>query len=203
MKDKKRIISIILLGVSLLLASLVYLIPSFSWIDNTILDVFSRLRYPLITNLFLIFTTFGDFITIVILLFLSLIFIKKPKKCLVLVSSVSLVALINQLLKHLIKRPRPEIFFHITENGYSFPSGHSMASAFFYGFLLLIILNSDLSDKNKKIAKFILIPLIILIGLSRIYFHVHYPSDVIAGLSLGMLLVIIIWPLYKKISIKE
>ena len=88
---------------------------------------------------------------------------------------------LNQFLKHIVQRPRPTEYRIIDERGYSFPSGHSMASAAFYGFLIYLIYKKVKSKKLKigLIAFFtFLIP---LIGCSRIYLGVHYTSDVLAG----------------------
>lgn len=203
MKKHKKIIIIVVLLLLILFSFLIYYIPSLNWIDRAVSNVFVRIRCPLLTYLFYFFTTFGNFLSITLILLVAILLVRKLKNCLILTTSVGLVALLNYFIKIIIKRPRPEVFHFITEIGYSFPSGHSMSSSFFYGFLLLIILDSNLSCKIKKIAKIIIVPLIILIGISRIYFNVHYLSDVIAGLSMGSLALFIIWPLYQKIIIKE
>jgi len=181
-----------------LLGYLIFKIPSFSWIDQGILNFFGKLRCPFATNYFYICTTFGSALLIIALLII-LFFIIKNKKCnLILMLSLILVSLSNRILKFLVKRPRPELFFKIEESGYSFPSGHSMASAFFYGFLILLILNSNLSKKVKTAGVIVLSILILSIGMSRIYFQVHYPSDVLAGFSLGFLALLFVWPIYEK-----
>lgn len=96
------------------------------------------------------------------------------------------IALINQILKRLVQRPRPNEFRIIEETGYSFPSGHSMASAAFYGFLIYLI-NKKLKNKKIKIALISALSiLIILIGMSRIYLGVHYTSDVYAGFAISI-----------------
>ena len=69
----------------------------------------------------------------------------------------------------------------ITENGYSFPSGHAMAALGFYGFIIYLLWHMNLRKKVKIIFSVLLSILIILIGMSRIYLGVHYASDVFAG----------------------
>lgn len=84
--------------------------------------------------------------------------------------------------------------------GYSFPSGHSMVSMAFYGFLIYLIYNNI---KNKYI-KWILISslsiLIILIGISRIYLGVHYTSDVLAGFLLSISYLVIYTRIVKEVT---
>ena len=99
---------------------------------------------------------------------------------------------INQIIKHLIKRPRPPVEERlITQNGYSFPSGHSMMALCLYGVLIYFVM-TKVKDKKKKIFLVSILSLIILlIGLSRIYVRVHYPSDVAAGFLITISILVI------------
>ncbi|MEC4630607.1 phosphatase PAP2 family protein, partial [Bacillus safensis] len=67
------------------------------------------------------------------------------------------------------------------ESGYSFPSGHAMVAASFYGFLAYMLKQADLK-KSQRYAFTVLNALIVfLVGCSRIYLGVHYATDVIGG----------------------
>ena len=93
---------------------------------------------------------------------------------------------LNQILKYIVQRNRPEGYRLIDESGYSFPSGHSMVSTAFYGFLIYLVIKKV---KNKYLKNFLVILLsilIILIGFSRVYLGVHYASDVIAGFFISI-----------------
>jgi undecaprenyl-diphosphatase len=94
--------------------------------------------------------------------------------------------LANEGLKQIFRRPRPNIHRIVQVSDFSFPSGHSMVSFCFYGFVLcLVIANSR--DNIKKLLLSVLIPILVLsIGFSRIYLGVHYTSDVLAGLLGGL-----------------
>ncbi len=91
-------------------------------------------------------------------------------------------------LKIAFKRIRPEPFFDtILPASYSFPSGHSLASFCFYGALAAIITVRVEKLWLKIIVWTAAAFLILLIGISRIYLGVHYPSDVLAGFVVGLI----------------
>lgn len=91
----------------------------------------------------------------------------------------------NDFLKELFKRQRPDILPLIEQGGYSFPSGHSMGSFIFYGALSFMLFRLLKEKWKKMIAAVLAGCMILLVGLTRIYLGVHYPSDVIAGFSIG------------------
>lgn len=101
-------------------------------------------------------------------------------------TNLILISIINVILKNLIQRPRPTIYPLILETGYSFPSGHSMASMAFYGYLIYLIYKHISNTNLKYTLMFMLGILIILIGISRVYLGVHYISDVIAGFLISI-----------------
>ncbi|MGL5515135.1 MAG: phosphatase PAP2 family protein, partial [Sporomusa sp.] len=94
-------------------------------------------------------------------------------------------AALNLLLKHLFQRARPDMFQVIQESGYSFPSGHAMASVYFYGMAAFLIMRTVAKWRWRLVVATLAVFLIIAIGISRIYLGVHYPSDVIAGYAAG------------------
>ncbi|TXC92699.1 phosphatase PAP2 family protein [Metabacillus litoralis] len=99
--------------------------------------------------------------------------------------------LLTTLLKHLYARDRPSINPEIDAIGYSFPSGHSMGSLIFYGFIAYFIVRSS----RKKVLKWFVILtaglVVIWIGSTRIYLGAHYPSDVLAGHLAGAIWLIL------------
>ena len=95
-------------------------------------------------------------------------------------------ALLNHIFKKIVQRPRPTGYRLIEEDGYSFPSGHSMISAAFYGFFIYLIFK-NVKNKYLKWGSISLLSLLIcLIGISRIYLGVHYTSDVMAGFVISI-----------------
>lgn len=94
-------------------------------------------------------------------------------------------SLLTVLLKHFFSRERPSINETIDAVGYSFPSGHSMGSLIFYGFLIYLVIRTRQAPWLQWASVFGLSVLIVLIGISRIYLGAHFPSDVIAGYIAG------------------
>ena len=105
------------------------------------------------------------------------------------------VTVINQAIKHIVRRPRPNVLRLVEE---SFPSGHSMVSMAFYGIVIYLVYK-NVSNKYLKWLLITLLSLLILsIGFSRIYVGVHYFTDVAGGFLLGLAYLIIYINIYNK-----
>ena len=106
------------------------------------------------------------------------------------VGGASVVAL---ALKQLLVRPRPDLLAIVSETTFSFPSGHSALSLAFYGILIYFLLRCSCDVWAKYVGVFAAVVVIALVGFSRIYLGVHWPSDVIGGyvLTAGWLYVVI------------
>lgn len=156
-----------------------------------------------ITPVAIVITNLGGAITLIGLTIIFLLIIKNKKISLSILLNLGISAFLNILLKNIIQRPRPDEFRLISETGYSFPSGHSMVSMAYYGYLIYLIFKFV---KNKKLKTFlitILCILILSIGISRIYLGVHYTSDVIAGFVLSISYLIIYTSIIKKYIIER
>lgn len=112
-------------------------------------------------------------------------------------------------LKNAFQRARPEPFFEtVLPASYSFPSGHSLMSFCFYGVLAAIITRRINRRSIQIIIWAAAVLLIALIGLSRIYLGVHYPSDVLAGYTTALIWVVAVavtdrFLQYRKSNSKE
>lgn len=97
----------------------------------------------------------------------------------------------NWLMKHAVMRPRPKVHHLVTASGYSFPSGHSVGSAAFFIILMLLIILLIKNQTAKTILIIISLFCPLLIGYTRIFTHVHYPSDVLGGWLEGITFVLL------------
>ena len=134
-----------------------------------------------VTPIMKIITFFGGATCLIGLTILLFIIIKNKKIGLLIGINLVTITILNQIFKFILQRPRPTEFRIINETGYSFPSGHSMISMAFYGFLIYLIYKYVKNKKLKYISITLISILIIFIGISRIYLGVHYTSDVLAG----------------------
>ena len=100
--------------------------------------------------------------------------------------SITGAAVLNQVVKQIFERARPTLFPHLqVATGYSFPSGHSQAALAFYSVLAYLVARR-LAPK-WRIPVYIAATLwILLVGLSRNYLEVHYPSDVLAAFAVTL-----------------
>ena len=143
-------------------------------------------------------TQFGNTIPVIIITLLIMILLPKKKDMFLVGFNTIITVSSNQILKHIICRPRPSHLRLISEGGYSFPSGHAMISICLYG-LLIYLVNKFIKNKILKVLLTVLLMLIIIcIGLSRIYVGVHYPSDILGGYLLSLAILITNIPLVNK-----
>lgn len=157
-------------------------------IDKSIIEfVRDYLHNPFLDKIMPFITSLGNIGLIWIIISIILLMSKKYRKAGILViCSLIINAVLGELvLKNIIRRPRP--FMEISNINllipkpitYSFPSGHTASSFAAIGALFKTIDN-----------KMILIPVVILgllIAFSRLYLMVHYPSDILGGIILGLI----------------
>ncbi len=163
------------------------------WLNN--FDHF--IAAPLLASRSLEKTTFYSYTTdmggtlfiLLMTLLVSLYFILKKKDFKTAYWYIFHVAIgagvLNQVVKLIFQRTRPTIEHLVLQDGYSFPSGHSMASLICYGGIVLLIFHLNQNKWIKFLACLFATVLIIAVGISRIYLGVHFPSDVLAGFCLA------------------
>ena len=182
-------------------------------------DVFNKeimegdiIGYNIISNLLIsstvtpvarVITLLGGTIFIISSAVLLFIIIKNKKIGFLILANLAIVAALNQLLKHILKRPRPTGYRLIEVSGYSFPSGHSMVSMAYYGFLIYLIYKYVKNKYIKWISICILSIFICLIGISRIYLGVHYTSDVLAGFLISITYLIMYIEIVNKFVLEK
>jgi undecaprenyl-diphosphatase len=173
------------------LAVLLLIVTGFTrQVDKAVNDSISFLRTPALTAIMKIFTSLGTCYLMPVLFFVLLIllfFLSRWKAALFL--SIAMGAgFVSEIIKTLIHRARPENGI-IPETGYSFPSQHATFSAIYF-LAIWYIFGNDIKNKRVRLLLFSAnVMMFLIIGFSRIYLGVHWPSDVVAGWTLGIAIV--------------
>ena len=186
LKNYKWLICFICLFCFLLLAEDVFTKEIIQMDDIVYKFIASHFISNSLTPIVKIITFFGSATWIVIFTIILFVIIRNKRQNILLGTNLCIVTIINQILKHIFRRSRPTEFRIIDESGYSFPSGHSMVSMAFYGYLIYLVYKNIKNKYLKWILIIVLSILIILIGISRIYLGVHYTSDVLGGYLLSV-----------------
>jgi len=123
-----------------------------------------------------------------------LLMIRRPATALLIFVAVAGGQMLSSLLKAGIDRPRPDLVSHlVNETSFSFPSGHAMLSAVTY-LTLGSLAARFLHGRTTKIFVLCLAVLTtVLVGISRVYLGVHWPSDVLAGWCAGFAWAMLCW----------
>ncbi len=172
-------------------------------IDVYILSKISLLVNDKLTVIMKLVTSLCSPIFMLVLIVLAFILFKDKRLALGVLMALIFSVVSNLALKSFFSRERPLEFMLIDESGYSFPSGHSMVSIAFYGFLIYLCYKLIKNKKLKVIAIFSLSLIIALIAFSRLYLGVHYPTDVLAGLTSGYVFLGVYIIIFKRYIMKE
>ncbi|WP_270736972.1 phosphatase PAP2 family protein [Streptococcus anginosus] len=138
-------------------------------------------------------------ITWVVVLVGLFLYKKWWSEAILLAGNLALTGILVALLKNVYQRPRPALQHLVVESGFSFPSGHALASTLIFGTLLIIVSQRVQTVQTKRLLQGLLIAMILLIAMSRVYLGVHYPTDVLGSLLLGVGILYIEFPYYDKV----
>ena len=173
-----------------------------SLIDDPVRNAVISTRSDWLTPVMKAITYMGNWQTITVICLILLAFRKTRLTYGVPLSIGALfVSLANKGIKAIVMRPRPDqAMFLIEQGGWSFPSGHSITSMFFYGMAIWLIRRNVTDPGLADILTVLLAIPMLLIGVSRVYLGVHYPTDVLAGWCLGVLVIAAIAEIIKRAS---
>jgi undecaprenyl-diphosphatase len=144
-----------------------------AWLEHALLDITALGGYVILGML-------------VIGVAIYLLAAGKRGTALLVVGAVGSGTLLSETLKLGFARPRPDLVAHLAEvQSASFPSGHAMISAIAYLTLGVLLTRAHRQRRTKIIIMSYAILLTLMIGLSRVYLGVHWPTDVLAGWALG------------------
>lgn len=180
-------------------------------LDEQILDAFIDMREPAFSGLVKAITFCGDVKVVAVICVILIILPGRMKVGLPVALMTGAGALVHMAVKAIVQRPRPdELLWLIEEDDYSFPSGHSNVSMLFYVALAVILGRILIAHDRRILAAFLRIVFVlfaVLIGLSRPYLGVHYPTDIFGGWMLALLLAVLfffvydyLWPAKWRIS---
>jgi len=162
-----------------------------SWlreVDLSILHALRELESSGLTSFFRMITHMGSTLGILVVTLLAVLWSVYKRRWLDALHVVVAVVgswQLNNLLKHLFQRPRPDILHLAEADGFSFPSGHAMIGISTYAVLAFLISRAVRGAGGPTTVAVAFGLLILLIGLSRIYLGVHYPTDIAAGYAAG------------------
>ena len=185
---KNKVLATIIFIISIILGIVVlkgYLIN----LDSFIYDLIIKLKCPFFTNVFKVISFLFSTYAVIFYCILILIFLRDKKYsyfiCLTMIGEV----LLNNIIKIIFKRPRPNNLALVIENTYSFPSGHTMAAC------IITYLIGNYIAKQYPTKKYLItsleIIIILLVGISRIYLGVHYFTDIIGAILISIAIILI------------
>jgi undecaprenyl-diphosphatase len=158
--------------------------------DTVIRTAVHQLSSPVLTRIMEAFSFLGEAAVLVVMSALTIILLscfRQAREAALLAVTMLGAAGLDAALKYVFHRQRPVPFFGISPRSYSFPSGHALASFCFYATVALI-LSAHVRRRSLRLSIWIAALLLIaMIGFSRVYLGVHYPSDVIAGYCAAVL----------------
>lgn len=180
---------------------LIFLLLLLSYKSQTIEKFDEWMKELFFGNDFIIFFHyFGELkiVSIICLILIILFSVKgKYREIFLITMSTGIGFLINQIIKNLVKRARPDIPNQLST--FSFPSAHAMVSLLYILPICYLMINKIQSQKMKYFIWIVGIALFILVGLSRVAESRHFASDVLAGWSLGFTWFLICLYFYKKL----
>jgi len=203
------VVSIVTLGLLASAATLILLTeghqeiiePQTQGIDLALLNQTHTFASPTATAFMQGITTLGSAqgLTIVVLVAAVILFLRRAwVEALGLIAAFAGAGLLDAGLKLWFHRDRPSVEWALArESTFSFPSGHATLSLVIYGMILYLTLRLSHSRVLDVTATLIALPLIVVIGVSRVYLGVHYPSDILAGYLAGA-----IWLLAVIVSLE-
>jgi undecaprenyl-diphosphatase len=159
-------------------------------LDSLILTAVAKLRRPWLTGVAVDVTALGSLALVALIsvvaicIFLSLE--NRPAAWQLFLNSVG-AGIWTGITKNVFERARPEEVTQLVQvSGFSYPSGHSLVSASLYLTIALLAARHLPTRKGRVLLFVLAIAIILLVGMSRMYLGVHYPSDVASGVLLGI-----------------
>ena len=191
---KKRLIILLSL---LVILTICVLLDLTGVIDYNVYNLLSTNEIEFVTAFFNVVTSLASSEAIIIIT-LALIFLLNTnhERLFVIINTIISAGIII-VSKNIFLRERPLIGSELLLS-YSFPRGHSLIATTYYGFLIYLLKRSKCKEEYKVIGTTLLTTLIVLICLSRLVLNVHYVTDVIGGVILGLVILFVLIYFFEK-----
>ena len=158
--------------------------------DEAVLRWMSAHHSKALDGIMLELTTLGTGTVLMMIVCVSALFLTLTRhrySALLLLVATAGGLILDTVLKLQFNRPRPHVFIWGTQAfGSSFPSGHAMGATITYSTVAYLAARLHRRAWARWLTMSVALLVILLIGMSRIYLGVHYPSDVVAGIILGL-----------------
>ena len=180
--------------------------------DEAVRSLVHQSASPMLTSVMQIASFLGSTVflsTFGIFIFFAFVLFRRYRAATIFAVTMVGASVLLFTLKAVVRRTRPEPFFEtLLPASYSFPSGHSLLSFCFFGSLAAILTARVEARLLRAMIWLCAALLVALIGLSRVYLGVHYPSDVLAGYAAALIWVVAVAVTdrllqFRKSKIKE
>ncbi len=133
-----------------------------------------------------IVTNLGGVLAFASFLFVLFLVISNRKVGFLMSINLFIAYIFSVLFKNVFRRERPLEMLVDKPFDFSFPSGHTICSIVFYGFLIYVVSKLVKNVNIRRLINFFLVIIIVLVPFSRVYLGVHFLTDVLAGVILGI-----------------
>ena len=191
---KKKIIILLSLFVIL---TICVLLDVTGVIDYNVYNLLSTNRIDFLTTCANVVTSLSSSEAIIIITLVLIFLLNTNHQRLFVIINTIISAGIIVLSKNIFLRERPLIGSELLSS-YSFPSGHSLIATTYYGFLIYLLRRSKCKEEYKIIGTTFLTTLIVMICLSRLILNVHYVTDVVGGVILGLIILLVLIYFFEK-----
>jgi undecaprenyl-diphosphatase len=157
--------------------------------DTVVREYVHRFASPTVTHIMQGFSFLGSVgmqLALTATAIIVFLYVRRRRAAALFAITMAGAAVLDVVLKLAFHRVRPTAYFGTSPGSFSFPSGHALGSLCFYGALAVILSAHITKKKTRAIIWTVALGIAGIIGLSRIYLGVHYPSDVLAGYSAGV-----------------
>lgn len=175
--------------------------PDLLKLDNQILNFFIQNRTPKVSGMAVDVTGLGSTVIITCLVLFLILFFSSRRHWVdalqIAIAGMS-AGILSPLFKTLAARPRPPLATRLVEvDHFSYPSGHSLTAAIVYLTIGFIFFERYKNQSERVLCMGVAVLLVLAVGVSRIYLGVHYPSDVLGGITLGTSVALMIFAIRR------